>query len=197
MRLSQNLKANIEIHKKPSLKYDMNMLWGKTVSFFLKELTKNDAKCSDVKTALKPTTGTNAANNVPNTTCMWIGKLLLRSWTCTRKGYKEGTLIPRTKILNAQSSKITVENAREYGSGNMKEHYTYKWSICNVQPRRIATSYNAEKRMHRYEVDDKGVPTPRANLKKGSIHWYIQIYWQTKKETTSYCTYHVEVCYGI
>lgn len=34
------------------------------------ELTKNDAKCSDVMTALKPTTGTNAANNVPKTTCI-------------------------------------------------------------------------------------------------------------------------------
>lgn len=30
-------------------------------------LTKNDAKCSDVRTALKPTTGTNAASNVPKT----------------------------------------------------------------------------------------------------------------------------------
>ena len=35
-----------------------------------KELTKNEAKCSDVKTALKPTTGTNAANSVPSTTCI-------------------------------------------------------------------------------------------------------------------------------
>lgn len=33
-------------------------------------LTKNDAKCSDVITALNPTTGTRAANNVPKTTCM-------------------------------------------------------------------------------------------------------------------------------
>lgn len=39
------------------------------------ELTKKEAKCSDVITALKPTTGTNAANNVPKTTCSvkdWI-----------------------------------------------------------------------------------------------------------------------------
>ena len=35
-----------------------------------KELTKNEAKCSDVKTALKPTTGTKAANSVPSTTCI-------------------------------------------------------------------------------------------------------------------------------
>lgn len=33
-------------------------------------LTKNDAKCSDVITALKPTTGTKAANKVPRTTCI-------------------------------------------------------------------------------------------------------------------------------
>jgi hypothetical protein len=34
-----------------------------------RQLTKNDAKCSDVMTALNPTTGTNAANNVPKITC--------------------------------------------------------------------------------------------------------------------------------
>lgn len=34
------------------------------------ELTKKDAKCSDVMTALNPTTGTNAASNVPKTTCI-------------------------------------------------------------------------------------------------------------------------------
>lgn len=34
------------------------------------KLTKNDAKCSEVITALNPTTGTNEANNVPNTTCI-------------------------------------------------------------------------------------------------------------------------------
>lgn len=33
------------------------------------KITRNDAKCSDVMTALKPTTGTRAANSVPNTTC--------------------------------------------------------------------------------------------------------------------------------
>jgi hypothetical protein len=32
--------------------------------------TRNDAKCSDVITALKPTTGTNAARTVPSTTCI-------------------------------------------------------------------------------------------------------------------------------
>lgn len=40
----------------------------------LSKLTKNDAKCSDVKTALKPTTGTNAANNVPRTTCIHVAE---------------------------------------------------------------------------------------------------------------------------
>lgn len=34
------------------------------------QLTKKEAKCSDVITALKPTTGTKAANNVPKTTCI-------------------------------------------------------------------------------------------------------------------------------
>ena len=34
-----------------------------------RQLTKNDAKCSDVMTALNPTTGTNEANNVPKITC--------------------------------------------------------------------------------------------------------------------------------
>lgn len=32
--------------------------------------TKNDAKCSDVITALKPTTGTKEARSVPKTTCI-------------------------------------------------------------------------------------------------------------------------------
>ena len=39
------------------------------------QLTKNDAKCSDVMTALKPTTGTKAASNVPKTT--WIQKFMV------------------------------------------------------------------------------------------------------------------------
>ena len=34
--------------------------------------TRNDAKCSDVNTALKPTTGTKAARSVPNITCKSI-----------------------------------------------------------------------------------------------------------------------------
>lgn len=33
------------------------------------KLTRKEAKCSDVITALNPTTGTNAASNVPKTTC--------------------------------------------------------------------------------------------------------------------------------
>lgn len=33
--------------------------------------TKKDAKCSEVITALKPTTGTNAARRVPKTTCLY------------------------------------------------------------------------------------------------------------------------------
>lgn len=43
---------------------------------------------------------------------------------------------------------------------------TYKRSICNVQSRRVATSYNAQKNMHWNKVNDKGVPSPRANLKE-------------------------------
>jgi hypothetical protein len=41
--------------------------------------TRNDAKCSDVITALKPTTGTNAARSVPRTTCkvFTVMKILL------------------------------------------------------------------------------------------------------------------------
>jgi len=46
-----------------------------------RKLTKNDAKCSDVMTALNPTTGTNAANNVPKTTC--IEKAII--WTRTKR----------------------------------------------------------------------------------------------------------------
>jgi hypothetical protein len=34
--------------------------------------TRNDAKCSEVITALKPTTGTNAARSVPSITCKMI-----------------------------------------------------------------------------------------------------------------------------
>ena len=46
--------------------------------------TRNDAKCSEVITALKPTTGTNAARSVPSITCKMIhesGKL--QFWTNT------------------------------------------------------------------------------------------------------------------
>jgi hypothetical protein len=35
-------------------------------------VTRKDAKCSDVITALKPTTGTNAARSVPRITCRMI-----------------------------------------------------------------------------------------------------------------------------
>lgn len=34
------------------------------------KLTRKDAKCSDVITALNPTTGTKAAKSVPKTTCI-------------------------------------------------------------------------------------------------------------------------------
>lgn len=43
-------------------------------------LTKKEAKCSDVMTALNPTTGTKAANNVPKTTC--IEKAIIRNQKC-------------------------------------------------------------------------------------------------------------------
>jgi hypothetical protein len=46
-----------------------------------RKLTRSDAKCSDVMTALNPTTGTNAANNVPKTTC--IEKAII--WTRTKR----------------------------------------------------------------------------------------------------------------
>jgi hypothetical protein len=36
------------------------------------ESTRNDAKCSEVITALKPTTGTKAARSVPSITCKMI-----------------------------------------------------------------------------------------------------------------------------
>lgn len=41
----------------------------KHTCYIEEKLTKKDAKCSDVITALNPTTGTNEANNVPKTTC--------------------------------------------------------------------------------------------------------------------------------
>jgi hypothetical protein len=40
------------------------------MDYVSKQLTKNEAKCSDVITALKPTTGTKAAKSVPKTTCI-------------------------------------------------------------------------------------------------------------------------------
>jgi hypothetical protein len=45
-----------------------------------RQLTRSDAKCSDVMTALNPT-GTNAAKNVPKTTC--IEKAII--WTRTKR----------------------------------------------------------------------------------------------------------------
>lgn len=41
---------------------------GGEATIYRQKLTRNEAKCSDVMTALKPTTGTRAANNVPRTT---------------------------------------------------------------------------------------------------------------------------------
>lgn len=49
--------------------------------------TRNDAKCSEVITALKPTTGTNAARSVPSITCKIIhgsGKLQFQTNTLER-----------------------------------------------------------------------------------------------------------------
>lgn len=43
---------------------------------------------------------------------------------------------------------------------------TYKRSIGNVESRRIAASHNTQKNMHRNKVNDKGVPSPRANLEE-------------------------------
>lgn len=37
----------------------------------IEQQTKNEAKCSDVITALKPTTGTKDAKSVPKTTCKY------------------------------------------------------------------------------------------------------------------------------
>lgn len=55
-----------------------------------KELTKNEAKCSDVRTALKPTTGTKAANSVPSTTCIRIHTICVNNF--------QNSLIPASII---------------------------------------------------------------------------------------------------
>jgi len=47
----------------------------------------------------------------------------------------------------------------------MNGRATYKRCICNVESRRIATSYNAQEHMHRNKINDKSVPSPWANLK--------------------------------
>lgn len=43
---------------------------------------------------------------------------------------------------------------------------TYKRSISNVQSGRVATRHNAQKDVHRNKVNNKGVTSPRANLKE-------------------------------
>ena len=77
---------------------------------------------------------------------------------------------------------------------------TYKRSISNVQPGRVATSYNAQKDMHWNKINNKGVASPRANLKEfnnmqSSMN---MIRHRCKyKRTLIHGTYHVKVCYGI
>jgi hypothetical protein len=46
---------------------------------------------------------------------------------------------------------------------------THKGSICNVEPRRITTSYNAQEDMHWDKIDNECVASPRADLEKPSI----------------------------
>lgn len=49
------------------------------------KLTKKDAKCSDVITALNPTTGTKEANKVPKTTCNRKVMIWWESWNFTNE----------------------------------------------------------------------------------------------------------------
>lgn len=42
---------------------------------------------------------------------------------------------------------------------------TYKWSIRNVEARRVATSNDAQQHMHGNKIYDESIPSPRANLK--------------------------------
>lgn len=49
---------------------------------------------------------------------------------------------------------------------------TYKRSICNVQSRRIASSYNAQKCMHRNKINNECVTSPRADLNGGHKEIY-------------------------
>jgi hypothetical protein len=64
-----------------TLLFSLKYIYQSRLSVGKRKLTKNDAKCSDVMTALNPTTGTNAANNVPKTTC--IEKAII--WTRTKR----------------------------------------------------------------------------------------------------------------
>lgn len=62
-------------------------------------LTKNDAKCSDVRTALKPTTGTNAASNVPKTTCAWDNNKSYNEYKSELKSVQEKILASSTILI--------------------------------------------------------------------------------------------------
>jgi hypothetical protein len=105
--------------------------------------TRNDAKCSEVITALKPTTGTNAARSVPSITCKMIhGSGKLQFWTTT---LERRVCQPKEALC------------------------THKGSICNVEPRRITTSYNAQEDMHWDKIDNECVASPRADLEKPSL----------------------------
>lgn len=57
--------------------------------------------------------------------------------------------------------------------------FTHKGSICNVETRRITTSYNAQEDMHWDKIDNECVASPRADLEKPSnmITKYIRKPW--------------------
>lgn len=86
------------------------------LNFFLKkEQTRKEPKCSEVITALKPTTGTNAASNVPNTT-WWI-----------RKGtfYSNFNRNSSSVIPNQQSSKVPLFVPHLSGEKHYGKNFRY------------------------------------------------------------------------
>jgi hypothetical protein len=75
------------------------------MDYVSKQLTKNEAKCSDVITALKPTTGTKAAKSVPKTTCIEMSNSIkTKKFHLCREDHCKSSMSNQGKFLYKNAS---------------------------------------------------------------------------------------------
>lgn len=121
-----------------------------------KRPTRNDAKCSDVMTALKPTTGTRAARRVPNTTCNHIHS------SCSSRHNREiqwGTSKENWTLPVTRNEGFWVpQSSTEEFEG------IYQGGISNIKACWVAPSDQTCQHMDWNKVDDECVSTPWTDL---------------------------------